>query len=116
MASITIGGTEYKLTFTMDAFEKIEDEIGMVDELTDKLTGKGRVRTVRRLLQILSGGEITEEIIARKMIPAQIAQAITAIWAAIGEGMSMETTENQGEEEEVDVALQEIEKKETGDG
>lgn len=116
MAAITIGGTEYKLTFTMDAFEQIEDEIGMVDELTDKLTGKGRIRTVRRLLEILSGGEITEEIIARKMIPAQIAQAITAIWAAIGEGMSMSTTEDQGEDEEVDVALQEIEKKETGDG
>jgi len=112
MAAITLGGTEYKLTFTMDAFEQIEDEIGMVDELTDKLTGKGRIRTVRRLLQILSGGEITEEIIACKMIPAQIAQAIMAIWAAIGEGMSMETTEDQGEEEEVDVALQEIEKKE----
>ena len=115
MAQITIGGHAYPLTFDMDAFERIEEELGAVDTLGEAMTGKARVRTVRRLLEILSGGQLPQEIISLKMRPNQMAEAIKAVWAAIGEGMSMETKDGD-EDAETDVVLDEIEKKESAAG
>ena len=115
MTTFTLNGKNYPLTFSLDAMEQIEDEIGTMDTLNDAMTGKGRVRNIRRVLEILSDGEITQEALSLHMRPAQLPHAMEAIWQAIGEGMRMETQED-ADGEETDVVLEEIAKKETGDG
>lgn len=113
MTAITIKGKAYSLTFDMEAWEQIEEELGTVDSLRDLLAGRERIRAVRTTLRILSGGEITDDVFRRGLRPGQLADAIGAIWAAIGEGMSMETGEGE-DGEETDVTLEEIEKKDAG--
>ena len=115
MAEIKLGGKTYKLVFGMDEWEQIEDEICGLDELGDKLAGKGRLRAIARLLRILSGRPPEDdETVWKELKPGMIRSATKAIWAAIEAGMQMETSEDNPDAE-VDVTLEEIKKNGTPD-
>lgn len=110
---LQLGGREIALQFTMDAWEKIEDEICMIDALGDKMAGKGRLRAVAQILSILAVEPITPEQIWAMLTPPAVKAATNAIWEAVAQGMNMET--NQEDDGAIhDVILEEIEKKETG--
>ena len=107
-----IGGKEYTLRFTMQAWERLEDEVCLVDDLGDKLAGKGRIKAIMQVFAILADCDLEE--IRKTALPVHMRPRTQAIWAAINDGMHMEA--EHGEDREVDVTLEEIEKKEGQEG
>ena len=55
-----IGGKEYTLRFTMQAWERLEDEVCLVDDLGDKLAGKGRIKAIMQVFAILADCDLEE--------------------------------------------------------
>ena len=108
---LELHGTTYTLRFDMEAWERIEDEVCLVDDLGDKLVERGRIKTIVKIFAILAGCE--EEQLRKAIFPGDIRKMTTAIWGAINAGMKMET--QHGEDREVDVTLEELEKKEGQD-
>lgn len=101
-------GKEYTLRFDMESWEKIEDDVCMIDDLGEKLAGKGRIRAIAQVFAILAKADFDE--IWKDAKPGEMRAMTKAIWAAINAGMHMET--EKGSDREVDVTLEEIEKKE----
>lgn len=112
MSSIKIGKREVKLNFNMDAWAGIEEDFGLISDLEEQMNGRKRVRTVCGIIAHLAGED--PDKIRQEMKPAQLPAAMSAIWETIGNGLKMEGTETEQENEEVDVTLEEIEKKEPG--
>lgn len=108
-----IGRRDIELKFDMNIWKKLEEEIDTLDGIENMLQGKTRIRTAQQIIAIMSGEEL--ETIEREMKPAQFLKATDAIYIAIGEGLRMETAE-EDDDTEVDVTLEEIEKKEARGG
>lgn len=105
---VNVGGKDYELRFTMAAWEQLEDEVCLVDDLGDKLAGRGRIKAILQVFSILSGADLDE--IRKAASPSDMRPMMKAIWEAINGGMHM--VAEHGEDKEVDVTLEEIEKKE----
>lgn len=106
------GGEELALQFTMDIWERLEEEGFDLEEMPEKLARKGRLRVVAKIAGILSGRD--PEWIWGRMKPGHVKILSQAIVEAVNRGMSMET-ESEDADAEVDVTLQELEKNSTKD-
>lgn len=111
--TVPLAGENVPLRFDMAAWERLEDELCLLDDLADKMAERGRIKVLTQVLAILSGKQ--EEAIRAAMYPGQVRTLTQAMWLAINEGMRMETAP-EGEDEVIDVTLKEIEKKEERDG
>ncbi len=137
-ASFKAGGLTLYFELDMDAFVEIEENVCMIGKLLEELSvkSKNRVRTLCAVAAILTGGaERAEQDVAkkagremdecfravpveelkRKIKPAMFNNLYSAVIVAVNNGFSMETSEPDPEAE-VDVTLQEIEKKEQRGG
>lgn len=110
---ITLGGEKVALTFNMETWAQMEEEVCTLDELSDRLAGRERLRTMAKIAAIFSGKD--EKWVWERIKPAQVGGLSQAITAAINQGMHMEASEGK-EDAEVDVVLEEIEKKDGEDG
>lgn len=109
--TVKIGDKEYTLRFDFEAWERMEDEVCLVDDLGDTLAGRGRVKAILQVFSIFAGCDLEE--LKKVAKPAHMRTMTQAIWKAINDGMHMEA--EHGEDREVDVTLEEIEKKEEQD-
>lgn len=119
MITIKIQGKEWPLAFTLGAMDRIEESTGKaIGELGLRMNSKA---DREELLQVLAAMmcEATEddaqtptvEQMRRAMRPGELMAALKQASVAISEGMRMET-EEPDEDEEVDLVLEEIKKKE----
>ena len=68
---IIIGGKEYNLQFTMQVWDRMENEICMVEEFDEVMMQKGRLRKVAKLVSIMSVEKAdAEEIIVAHNHPS----------------------------------------------
>lgn len=111
--TVKLSGENVPLRFDMAAWERLEDELCLLDELADKLTQRGRIKALAQVLAILSGKQA--DAIRAAMKPADVRTLTQAAWLTINEGMKMDTTPD-GEDQVIDLTLKEIEKKEERDG
>ena len=112
--TIEIGGRQLPLVFDMAAWCEIDERVGAVQDLGELLSGPGSVRIVNRVAAILarSGGaeDVTEEWILKHASPRQLGEMSMKVTEAISVGFGMEAKEGEAGGE-VDVTLQEINKK-----
>ena len=106
---IKLQGQEIELRFTMGSWERLEDEVCTLDELEEKLQGKGRLRLIAKVASILSVQALEPDMLFAMMQPADVRGVTAAIMKAITDGLKME--EKQGEGEIHDVVLEEIDAK-----
>lgn len=109
---IIIGGKEYNLQFTMAVWERLENEICMVEEFDEMMVQKGRLRKTAKLVSIMSEEPVTAEEIWNAMQPSDVRNIIGEAREIIREGLKMKVKKDD-EDKVVDVVLEEIEKKET---
>ena len=109
--SVALNGKEYILRFDMETWERLEEDVCLVDDLGDKLAGRGRITAIMQVFAILARADIQE--IRANARPVDMRKMTQAIWQAINDGMHMEA--EHGEDREVDVTLEQIEKKEEPD-
>ncbi len=110
---------EFNLVFTTAAWMQIEDAFGGIEAISERLeAGNCIASTIVKLIVILGNqglmlagkkGDLSEDWIAMNLRPADVASAASECVAAINRGMGMETS--NGDDEAVDVVLEEIEKK-----
>ena len=100
---------EIKLEFTMAAWERLEDEVCSLDELEDKLQGKGRLRLITKVASILAVQPMEPDALFAMMRPADVRKVTAAILQALTAGLKME--EKQGESAVHDVIREEIDAK-----
>ena len=121
-----LAGREFKLAFTFEASERIAERFGGDGPMDGETlqTILGNAVNMLEALAILAqcGAEIEGEAcevdakwLKKHMGPGSTKAVVDAILAAVTEGMRMET-ETGDEDEEVDVVLEEIKKKEETDG
>ena len=117
--TIEIGGRQLPLVFDMAAWCEIDERVGAVQDLGELLSGPGSVRIVNRVAAILarSGGaeDVTEEWILKHASPRQLGEMSMKVTEAISVGFGMEAKEGEAGGE-VDVTLQEINKKKEPEG
>lgn len=118
---IKIGKRKFALAFTLGAMEELEKKIEnfRLNDLQDYVKSPGGMLDI--LLALMRQGELLQGrtldidrtwLAARmKPAPAYIASVQVAVLEALSDGLSMET-EGQNDEE-VDLVLEEIKKKET---
>lgn len=109
---IIIGGKEYNLQFTMAVWERLENEICMVEEFDEMMVQKGRLRKTAKLVSIMSEEPVTAEEIWNAMQPSDVRNIIGEAREIIREGLKMKVKKDD-EDKVVDVVLEEIEKKGT---
>ena len=109
---IIIGGKEYNLQFTMAVWERLENEICMVEEFDETMVQKGRLRKAAKLVSIMSEEPVTAEEIWNAMKPADVRNIVGEAREIIREGLKMKVKKDD-EDKVVDVVLEEIEKKGT---
>jgi hypothetical protein len=124
MQTLKIKNKEISLYLDMEAMGDIETDVCLIGEIDDTLAGGKRAKAIPQMIAHLSEGahrhdpskEAVELAwIQKNMRPANIGAAHDAIVMAVVEGLRMET-EEADEDEEVDVTLEELEKKEPKDG
>lgn len=124
MAKITLGGREYTLSYTLNALDEMEkqfngnvqmDDKGLTDIIENRRKFVGTFVILANEGEIEKGrpGDITYEEITHKVRPGKIVELQKAVMSAIIEGSRMEADEDGDGEEEVDVVLDELKKKET---
>ena len=106
---IKLQDNEIEFKFTMAAWERLEDEVCSLDELEEKLQGKGRLRLITKVASILSVQPLGPDALFDMMRPADVRRVTAAIMQAITDGLKME--EKQGESDVHDVVLEEIDAK-----
>ena len=120
MIHITIGGRKFALAFTLAALDGFEEVFGKAldkDTLAAKMGDRHALVSLIRILgeqgEALEGREldVDEHWIAQRLRVADLPRVQNALLAAITEGMRMET-DTADEDEEVDVVLEELKKKE----
>lgn len=119
MICARINGNSYPLAFTLAAMDGIEDATGKsVGELSLRMKSKAdRVELMAVLAVLMREGAAageetpTAEELRTIMTPGELLASLTKVSNAISEGMHMET-EDSDEDDEVDVVLEEIKKKE----
>lgn len=109
---IIIGGKEYNLRFTMAVWERLENEICMVEEFDETMVQKGRLRKAAKLVSIMSEEPVTAEEIWNAMQPSDVRNIVGEAREIIREGLKMKVKKDD-EDKVVDVVLEEIEKKGT---
>lgn len=117
-----VGGAEIRFRFDLEAWCEIEDEIGSLDALTDRLDKNDRPTqaSIALIAATINAGKrhagetdrIDADWVRRSMSPKQfkLANALARQAFVIG----MRRDEAQDEDEDVDVVAQEIKKKEAG--
>ena len=108
-------GYSFTLRFTMDVWERLETEIGLIGEIPDMISKRrDRLRMSSRVAAIMAADEaVTPETIWANMEPRDLRVLNAVIMQAISENLAMET-ETEDENAVHDVVLEEIEaKKET---
>ena len=108
-------GFSFSLRFTMDVWEKLENDVCMIGDIGEKISsGKDRLRAAVKIGAIMAADEtVTEETIWANMEPRDLRVLNNAISQAIAENLAMET-ETEDENAVHDVVLEELEaKKET---
>ena len=111
---IIIGGKEYNLQFTMQVWDRMENEICMVEEFDEVMMQKGRRRKVAKLVSIMSVEKADAEEIWKAMEPADVRNIIGEAREVIREKLKMKVKKDDEENKVVDAVLEEIEKKGTG--
>lgn len=109
---IFIGEKEVKLKFTMPVWIRMDEEICMLEDLYTMMHSKGRFGRgkVPALVQLMSGGEITEDDVIREEDPATIRALMDEIDRVIAKAVTMK--EKKYDDDSVhDEVLEEIEKK-----
>lgn len=118
MQTITIKDKKIPLLFNMVAFGEIEENIGSLADLNGVLNGDKRIKSIIKMITIMGNqgleenGEkptLDEKWVGRNLKPFMLAECQMGIITAIGEGMKMETENDDGKER--DLVLEEIEKK-----
>lgn len=122
MANIKVGGRELALAFTicaMDKMEQILDKPINLEDVKDTITqvSKDRKLLVQVLAILANEGEaeagrepdVTPAWLSAHMRPGLLPAAQIAVFHAVTEGMRMETAD-EGQEEEVDLVLEELKK------
>lgn len=128
MITIKAGGRKLALDFNMAAMDELEGVLGeaiditnlqdaVVSKLRDRKTLMGVFYVLAREGEIKAGRkpDFDREALARSIRPAQQLQIQFAVIRAMTEGMTMETDDGDGDDE-VDVVLEEIKKKQGLDG
>lgn len=110
---IIIGGKEYNLQFTMPVWDKLENEICMVEEFDTVMMQKGRLRKAAKLVSIMSEEKVSAEDVWNAMVPADVRNIIGEAREVIRAGLKMKV-KTEDENKVVDAVLEEIEKKGTG--
>lgn len=111
MDKIVIAGKTLKLTFTMNDWETMEDEICTVDELDKKLTEKGRIKIVYQLAALMAHDDIvTPDWLALNVKPYQFQPLIKGINQAIIKALTHKDDDNTVQ----DVGLEELQKNGAG--
>lgn len=121
MAKLEIDGRKAELLLTMQSWEEMEEEVGLLDDFDELMTGRERLKNMRLCAEVLSregarqgkGEELPADWLREHMRPAQVRLLSSAIRLAVTEGMRMETT--KGEDQATDAILAKIEKKEPAD-
>lgn len=124
MTTLKFRGKEWPMAFTLEAMDLIEQT---ADKTIDAVTFKIATREDRRVLlcaisammqAAAKDGETvpTAEELRKTATPGWLIDAIKPVVDCIGEGMRMETEEGPGEDDEVDLVLEEIKKKESPAG
>lgn len=112
---IIIGGKEYNLQFTMPVWDKMENEICMVEEFDNVMMQKGRLRKTAKLVSIMSEEPVSADDIWNAMKPEDVRNIIGEAREVIRAGLKMKV-KTEEDNKVVDVVLEEIEKKGTGAG
>lgn len=113
---ITLKKREIALKFTVDAWEQMENEVCILDELDARMASKGRLRVIAALISILSqysaGPALTQDEAWALLCPANVKRASDAIAKEVVRAMKMENEDDGdgGDGGVVDVVLEEIEK------
>lgn len=118
MKTFEILGREIPLLFNVGVWGDIEEQVCPMAELEDHMTGKKRIATVIKMAVIMGNAALleqgkkpvlTEAWLKKNLPPKAITDAQMAIMEAISEAMMTENV--QKEDQEVDLVLQELEKK-----
>ena len=121
---IEAGGRTLPLVFNMNSWGEIEEEIAPLQDVGGLLEGTKRVKTVLKLVRILANeglecagekADVTEAWLGRTLNPRQMGDLSMKAMQAVTQGMQMEATEDEPGKE-VDVTLQEINKKKEPEG
>lgn len=121
---IEAGGRSIPLVFDMISWGQMEEEIAPLQDIGDLLDGTKRVNTMLKLIRILGNegleiaGEkpdLTEKWLGRVLNPTQMGDLNLKAMKAVTDGMKMEAAED-GSKREIDVTLQEINKKKEPEG
>lgn len=127
MITVTVKDKTAALVFDMTSWEQIEEALGICfpEGLGDLLRKpKVRLQTICSLVEIMSaegarlgkGEALTAEWLRHSITPKQLQGLDKAVTAATDEGFRLETKPEEGEEGRVvDLAMMEIEKKESPD-
>ena len=89
---IIIGGKEYNLQFTMPVWDRMENEICMIEEFDEVMMQKGRLRKVAKLVSIMSVEKADAEEIWKAMEPADVRNIIGEAREVIRETLREEST------------------------
>lgn len=118
MKTFEILGREIPLLFNVGVWGDIEEQVCPMAELEDHMTGKKRIGTVIKMAVIMGNAALveqgkkpvlTEAWLKKNLPPKAITDAQMAIMEAISEAMMTENV--QKEDQEIDLVLQELEKK-----
>lgn len=121
---IEAGGRSIPLVFDMISWGQIEEEIAPLQDIGEMIEGTKRVQTVLKLIRILGNegldcaGEkpdLTEKWLGRVLNPKAMGDLSMSAMQAVTAGMQMEATADDPKKE-VDVTLQEINKKKEPEG
>lgn len=121
---IEAGGRTLPLIFNMISWGQIEEEIAPLQDIGELLEGTKRVKTVLKLIRILGNeglecagekADLTEAWLGRTLNPRTMGDLSMKAMQAVTVGMKMEATDDEPGKE-VDVTLQEINKKKEPEG
>lgn len=123
MVTIKAGGRELALVFNIDSMDELEERLGVpidltnlretiVDKLTDRHTLLTVIYTLARQGEFMAGCEpdFDETWLKRHIKPGRQMPLHASVVQALAEGLMMETAEGD-DDEDVDVVLEEIKKK-----
>lgn len=119
--TIEIGGRTIPLRFKMDEFAEIEEEIGNMIDVKEKImTGKKRIRNIMNIIRIMGNAglkhagekpDITNEWLNENMKPNLLMTYQVAILAVMTAEGASEAQKEYDENSERDLVLEEIQKK-----
>ena len=114
MIGIQVGKQTFPIRFDLGAWMEIDERFGGLDQMDADKTVKGRIACLAIFARAgarYHGGEApTEEYLAQHLSPKALAQANRQATRAFVAGMKREMAED--DDEDIDVAAEELKKKE----